>query len=67
MSYRVDYEIEELKLWIPKEDFPLKSDIIIGWRYPEMKLQEDEGDCYDVVHARLNKRDGTSTSFHCFL
>ena len=35
-------KIEKLELSIPKEKFPLKSDLIIGYTLPELKLQEDE-------------------------
>lgn len=46
-------DISELKLSIPKSDLPLKSDVIIGYQYPELKLQTDECD-YDTHHVDVN-------------
>lgn len=43
MSYTTHYEIKELKLKIPKKDFPLRSDTIIGFEFPKLLLEEDEG------------------------
>ncbi len=43
MSYWTDVEIEELELRIPKSEFPLKSDMIVGHKYPRLIIQEDEG------------------------
>jgi hypothetical protein len=42
MSYRTSFEIKELKLRIPKEEFPLKSDMIVGFEFPRLLLEEDE-------------------------
>ncbi len=44
MSYWIDTEVKELELNIPKEDFPLKSDLIVGDKYPFIRYPEDEGD-----------------------
>lgn len=43
MSYWSNVEIDELELKIPKKDFPLKSDLIVGFEYPRLIIQEDEG------------------------
>ncbi len=42
MPYTMRIDIKELKLVIPKVDFPLKSDVIIGTEFPEFKYQDDE-------------------------
>lgn len=52
MSYRISFEIKELKLRIPKEDFPMKSDVIVGFEYPKMLFEEDEN-CYEDKEGRL--------------
>ena len=44
MSYWTDTEIKEMELKIPKEDFPLDSDLIVGYKYPFIRYPEDEGD-----------------------
>ena len=44
MGYKVEFEIKELDLKIPLKDFPLKSDIIIGYENPKMKYFADECD-----------------------
>ena len=44
MSYWVDTDIKSLELKIPKKDFPLKSDLIVGTEYPKLYLPEDECD-----------------------
>jgi len=43
MSYRVDVTIKELYIRIPKADFPLKSNTIVGYEYPILVYLEDEG------------------------
>lgn len=42
MSYRVDIEITDIKLKIPKKDFPLNSDLIVGYKKPSLVYQDDE-------------------------
>lgn len=42
MSYKVNIEIKELSLHIPRTEFPLKSDIITGHKEPQFKYQNDE-------------------------
>ena len=42
MTYYFTYKIEELELKIPKEEFPLKSNNVVGWEFPEFKFPEDE-------------------------
>jgi len=42
MSYRIEYNIKQLELKIPMKDLPLKSDTIVGTKFPELLLQEDE-------------------------
>lgn len=44
MSYWIDVEIEELELKIPKKDFPLKSDVIVGYKMPAFVNMVDECD-----------------------
>ena len=44
MSYWVDTEIKQLELRIPKKDFPLRGDIIVGTEFPKLYLPEDECD-----------------------
>jgi len=43
MSYWTDTAIEKLNLVIPKNEFPLRSDLIVGHKYPTMFYPEDEG------------------------
>ena len=44
MSYCVDTDIKKLELRIPKKDFPLKNDLIVGMEFPKLYLPEDECD-----------------------
>lgn len=44
MSYWTSVDIEKLELRIPKSDFPLKSDLIVGFESPRLVIQEDEDD-----------------------
>jgi len=43
MGYVTNIDIKELKLRIPKSDFPMKSVTIIGHKYPKIVYFEDEG------------------------
>jgi len=51
-----DINIKELKLRIPKDQFPLKSDLIKGYRCPELIMQDDECS-WGEVHE--GKEDGS--------
>ena len=42
MSYRIDVKIEKLYLRIPRQDLPLKSNVIVGWEFPKLVYWEDE-------------------------
>lgn len=51
MSYKVNVEIKELKVLIPEDNFPLKSDVIVGKSNPVLMLQEDECSFYPAVYG----------------
>lgn len=53
MSNRVTIRIENLKLTIPADEFPLKSDTIIGFKHPELKVMDDESSFVSVYPAYL--------------
>lgn len=52
MSYWTNVDVEKLELRIPKNEFPLKSDLIVGNESPRLVIQEDEGDDGKVHWAR---------------
>ena len=49
MTCWCDTTIEEMRLEIPKTDFPLKSNVVIGYENPVILYPEDEGS-YDKLH-----------------
>lgn len=44
MSYWVDTDIKKMELKIPKKEFPLKGDLIVGTEFPKLYLPTDECD-----------------------
>ncbi len=54
MSYFIDTEIKELELKIPIKDFPLESDLIVGYKYPFIRYPEDEGDWDEKIQSDLS-------------
>lgn len=59
MSYKIDVEIKELSLIIPKSDLPLKNDTVIGFLYPKLILGDDEG---SFIEKRFYWQDNKTVS-----
>jgi hypothetical protein len=57
MGYRVDVEIEELELRIPQKDFPLKSNVVVGYEMPFIRRLEDEGCSFSDTEGKYEKDD----------
>ena len=61
MSYRIDVDVEELNLNIPRSDFPLRSDVIVGFKEPMISYPEDEGGYRETIYPSSDSN--TTVSF----
>ena len=58
MSYYCDIEVKELELKIPKEDFPMESDCMIGYKDPHFLYPEDEGSYRELLRPISDGNSG---------